>query len=80
MEKGDLLWMDTLPGGVCIFLRELESWTENPDVVSPILEYEVYHPTLGIFTDSALYFSPLASHNERIDTAIKNLSDYLETN
>jgi len=78
MKRGDLLWLKPRPSGVCIFLRASTEKTEDPTSLASEVQYEVYHPILGVFSDSIHNFSTLKIIEERIDESIKNLSDYLK--
>ena len=57
VERGDLIWMDCLPGGLCIFL--------NKYPVEPIIpgeedcDYRVYHAVAGLLEMSDYYFISL---------------------
>jgi len=52
---GDLVWQSCLPGGVCVFLGEVEC---NEDHVI----WEVLHPTEGLLQDADYYFDIITSY------------------
>jgi hypothetical protein len=57
MRVGDLVWMDCIPGGICILLK-IDNW--NPTGASPAsshcAQYTVCHPTGGIMKMPDYYF------------------------
>jgi hypothetical protein len=68
-KPGDLLWQRCLPGGICLFIRNIGHdvhWLEGDWDGTPEPEtYEVLHPTLGCIEEPEYYF-------ETLDTAIED--------
>ena len=54
LKPGDLIWMECLPGGLCIFL---EHFTKRETTVSDY--YKIYHATQGIQKMPDYYFISL---------------------
>jgi hypothetical protein len=53
-KEGDLLWMNRLPGGVCVFIER-----NQHKVTLQQQMYTVIHPTEGLIIDCDYYFTPL---------------------
>jgi len=56
-KTGDLIWMECLPGGVCVFLREYERQEGMSRKVTKY--YEVHHPVEGKMIMPDYYFISL---------------------
>jgi len=53
VEQGDLIWMECIPGGLCIFLGAAEEGQEPSD------HYTVYHYKNGLLKMPDYYFISL---------------------
>ena len=54
-ERGDLIWQQRMPGGCCIFLGEHK--VQEGD--RPETYYRVLHPSEGLISDPAYYYSSI---------------------
>ena len=62
VEQGDLIWMDCMPGGLCIFLNKYPSQAPGGLDARPAEEYydyRVYHATEGVLEMADYYFISL---------------------
>jgi hypothetical protein len=57
VKQGDLIWMDCLPGGLCIFLNKCPA--EPVFSGEEDWDYRVYHATEGLLEMSDYYFISL---------------------
>ena len=56
-QIGDLVWQARIPGGICIFLGEVE-YNEEYSL------WEVLHPTEGLIQDPDYYFDVVPSYTQ----------------
>tara|TARA_Y100000310_G_scaffold276116_1_gene293058 strand:- start:389 stop:604 length:216 start_codon:yes stop_codon:yes gene_type:complete len=62
-KRGDLLWLNCFPGGVCIFLKV--SWRCGANV-----DFLIIHPTLGVVEMADHYLIPFEDaieHEDEVD-------------
>ena len=71
MEKGDLIWQDRLPGGVCILVRAFNSEEEYDrknvgwaDSDWPI--FRVFHGKEGVIDDPSYYYCTLEENDKHL--------------
>ena len=60
-ELGELIWMECLPGGLCVFL---EHHVKNETHVSDRYYYKIYHAMHGIQKMPDYYFISLDEARE----------------
>ena len=55
VKRGDLIWMECMPGGVCIFL-DTHPHPKQRDDLRANCEFSVYHTTEGLVKIPDYYF------------------------
>jgi len=58
VKQGDLIWMDCLPGGLCIFLNKYPTSHGLPPG-DEYWDYRVYHAVEGLLERADYYFISL---------------------
>jgi len=62
--KGELLWQCRLPGGVCVFIEEI-------DVDEDEIYWVVHHPKEGLIQDPSYYYNTLEREIMRAERAAR---------
>ena len=60
-ELGELIWMECMPGGLCIFLNHHKT---EPTFMNKGDYYKIYHSTMGLQTMPDYYFISLDEAKE----------------